>query len=86
MRFGKSALPVHAFLRGLIAMVAGSVAGSCFLFRPPPTSRSNDRWRQSAPGLARFSFAVTPPGAGTSARLRFRAAIRSITGSGVMTS
>jgi hypothetical protein len=77
----------HAFFGGLIATAAGLVAGSSFLLRPPATGRSNDRWRRSAAGLARFSLAVMTPVAVVScARLRFKAAIRSITGGGVMTS
>src|SRR5690349_23421690 len=77
---------LDAFFRGLIATAAGSVAGSSFRFRPLATGRSNDRWRRSAAGLARFFLAVVPLIAGASCeRLRFRAAIRSITGGGVIT-
>ena len=77
---------VHAFFRDLTATAVGSIAGAAFLRLPPATGRSNDRWRRSAAGLGRFSLAVMAPVEGIScARLRFRVAIRSITGGGVMT-
>src|SRR5215469_2758273 len=77
---------LDAFLRRLIATAADPVTGCSFFFRPPATGRSNDRWRRSA-GPARFFLAAVPLIAGVScARLRFRAAIRSIAGGGVTTS
>ena len=78
---------LDAFFRGLIATAAGLVTGSSLLVRPPATGKSNDRWRGAAARLARFSLPIVPLIAGVScARLRFRAAIRSMTGGGVITS
>src|SRR5262249_44050364 len=62
----------HAFFRGLTATEAGSVAASSFLLRRPATGRSNERWRRSAAGLARFRFGLAPPVPGICwIRLRF---------------
>jgi hypothetical protein len=78
---------VHAFFRGLMATASGLGPGLLLPFRPPATGRSSDRWRRSAASLTRFSFAEVPLIASvSSARLRFRAAIRSTTGGGVTTS
>ena len=69
-----------------MAAAAGSIAGFALLLLPPATGRSNERWRRSAVGLARLSLADAEPVTGIScARLRFKAAIKSITGGGVLT-
>src|SRR5438045_5631661 len=74
----------QAFLRRLVATVTGSVVGFCLSFRPPDTGRSNALWRRSGAALARL-LGLAPFATG-SARLRFSAAIRSMTGAGVETS
>src|SRR3984893_8510175 len=74
----------QAFLRPLVATVAGSVARSSFFPRPPDTGKRSALWRRSGADFARPAFA--PFADGASARLRFKAAIRSITGAGVETS
>jgi hypothetical protein len=72
----------QAFLRRLCW-----TAGSSFPLRPPDTGRSNDGWRRAATASARFSAFVPSLFAGAScARLRFKAAIKSITGAGALTS
>jgi hypothetical protein len=69
---------IQVFLRRLCW-----TAGSSFSLRPPDAGRSNDGWRRSANAFARFSVFVLSLFAGVScARLRFKAAIRSITGEG----
>jgi hypothetical protein len=76
----------QAFLRRLVAVLVGSAAGCPFLLRPPDTGKSNDGCRRSGFVLVRFSLVALPPLAGASrARLRFKAAIRSITGGGTLT-
>jgi hypothetical protein len=77
----------HApLLRFLMLVTAGSAEGSWFPLRLPVKGKSNAGWRRSAACLARFLFAVLCSGADDScARLRFRAAIKSITGDGVDT-
>jgi hypothetical protein len=73
----------HAFFRGLTATEAGAVADPSFLLRPPATGRSNDRWRRSAAGLARFFLAVVPLIACVwVSETHFSAAIKSIIGGG----
>src|SRR6202022_4452066 len=73
----------QAFFRRPVATVAGSVADFSFVSRPPDTGRSNALWRRSGAALARL-LALAPFAAGGSCtRLRFRAAIRSMTGAGV---
>ena len=75
---------IQAFLRRRV--MVRSAAGFSFPLRPPDTGRSNDGWRRSATALARFSVFLLSLFAGAScARLRFKAAIRSITGGGVLT-
>src|SRR5271167_2694550 len=76
---------IQAFLRRRV--MVRSAAGFSFPLRPPDTGRSNDGWRRSATDLARFSVFVLPLFAGVScARLRFKAAVKSITGGGALTS
>ena len=76
---------VHAFFRGLITIPRGCVTEPSFVFRLPATGRSNDCCRLSAGDLALLALAAAPPVTGVSwARLRFRAAIRSTTGGGVV--
>ena len=72
----------QAFLRPLVATVAGSVTRSSF-FRPPDTGRSNALWRRSGAALARLLVLATFAAVGSCTRLRFKAAIRSMTGAGV---
>jgi hypothetical protein len=75
----------QAFFRRLVAIVVCSPAGCSFLLRLPDTGKSNDGWRRSGIVLVRFSLVALPPLAGAScARLRFKAAIRSITGGGTL--
>src|SRR5215470_4458690 len=71
----------HAFFHGLTGIARGCVTEPSFVLRLPATGRSNDRWRLSTGDLARL--ALTPASPVTAivwARLRFSAAIRSITG------
>jgi hypothetical protein len=72
---------VQALRRFLGAMV-GLVAGSALFLRPPDKGRSKDFWRRSGTAFVRFSLvAVASLAAEAScARLRFRAAIKSMTG------
>ena len=81
----RSTMPSSA---AVVVMVVGSAARSSFLRRPPDTGKSNDGWRRSDAALMRLSLPdLAPFAAGASpARLRFKAAIRSITGGGVETS
>src|SRR5205823_3352602 len=73
----------QAFLRPLVAIVAGSVARSSFFLRPPGTGRSNALWRRSGAALARLLVLASFAAGGSCTRLRFSAAIRSMTGAGV---
>src|ERR1700730_16637032 len=73
----------QAFLRPLVATVAGSVARSSFFFRPPDTGSSNALWRRSGAALARFLVLAPFAAGGSCTRLRFKAVIRSMTGAGV---
>ena len=72
----------RCFLRRFSATVAGSVGRSSFFFRPPDTGRSNALWRRSGAAVARLALAPFAVG-GSCERLRFKAAIRSMTGAGV---
>src|SRR5258708_2435595 len=75
----------QAFFRRLVASVVCSAAGCSFLLRPPDTGNSNDGWRRSGIVLVRLCLVALPPLADASvARLRFQAAIRSITGGGTL--
>src|ERR1700732_773776 len=74
----------QAFFRRLVAIVVCS-AGCSFLLRSPDTGNSNDGWRRSGIVLVRLCLVALPPLADASvARLRFKAAIRSITGGGTL--
>ena len=71
----------QAFLRRLVPAVLSSSAGGSFLFRPPDTGNKSDAWRRSDVASVRSPLPALPAFAGDSfARLRFKAAIRSITG------
>jgi hypothetical protein len=70
----------HARLR---RFASAAVRGSAFGFRPPATGKSKARWRRSAGALVGFfRRGMVPVEAASLARLRFKAAIRSITGVG----
>ena len=76
----------QAFLRRLVPAVLSSSAGCSFLFRPPDTGNKSDAWRRSGVAFVHWPLPALPAFAGDSfARLRFKAAIRSITGEGSMT-
>jgi hypothetical protein len=63
-----------------------SSAGCSFIFRPPDTGNKSDAWRRSGVAFVRWPLPALPAFAGDSfARLRFKAAIRSITGGGALT-
>src|SRR5215471_348933 len=72
----------QARLRRLEAGVAGAAAG--FRFRPPATGNNKVAWRRS--GAVLFAFFRAPSlrleAAASCARLRFKAAIKSMTGGG----
>src|SRR5215472_8020176 len=72
----------QARLRRLEAGVAGAAAG--FRFRPPATGNNKVAWRRS--GAVLFAFLRAPAlrfeAGGSCARLRFKAAIKSMTGGG----
>ena len=71
----------QAFLRRLVPVVLSSSAGCSFVFRPPDTGNKSDAWRRSGVAFVRWPLPALPAFAGDSfARLRFKAAIRSITG------
>ena len=76
----------QAFLRRLVPAVLSSSAGCSFLFRPPDTGNKSDAWRRSGVAFVRWPLPALPAFAGDSfARLRFKAAIRPITGGASVT-
>jgi hypothetical protein len=77
----------QAFLRRLVPIVVGSADRSPFRFDLPERGNNNAACRRSGAVLLRLSgVAAVPFGVGaSSARLRFKAAIKSITGGGVET-
>jgi hypothetical protein len=77
---------IQAFLRRRAVTVVCCATGSFFALRPPNTGKSNDGWRRSGSALVRFPlFAIPFPAGASCARLRFKAAIKSITGGGAVT-
>ena len=72
----------QARLRRLAAGVVGSMAACAFRFRPPGTGSKRAGWRRSGTVFFAFFGAVCFEPDASRARLRFKAAIRSITGDG----
>ena len=71
-----------ACLRRLAAGVVGSAAACAFRFRPPGTGSKRAGWRRSGAILFAFFGAVRFAPDASRARLRFKAAMRSMTGGG----
>ena len=71
-----------ACLRRLAAGVVGSAAACAFRFRPPRTGSRRAGWRRSGAILFAFFGAVCFEPDASRARLRFKAAMTSMTGGG----